>query len=330
VRRATAEVRTAEAEGNAARQRIGLDAASAYYRAGLAQIQAATTHDLVDWLDTLVAYNRSRVEEGVAAEADLIRSQLERDRVASEASMQDAELAQARAALGAYLSDSRESAPLPVVAIDDAPFSFPASASPYPSATPAGSIDRRPDVRAARERLASSNAAVAGERSMILRQLGGTIGTMQTAGTTSMIAGVSMALPLFDQNRGEVQRANAERDAAAFELAAQERTATAEIRGAYEAARILTERATLLARRDSTSFLARAEESRRIALGAYREGAVPLFQVIDAARSWADARITYYKTMAAQHQSILALLVAEGFDLYTSAPTPTSHGDPLR
>jgi cobalt-zinc-cadmium efflux system outer membrane protein len=165
---------------------------------------------------------------------------------------------------------------------------------------------------------------------MIVRQLGGTIGTMQTAGTTSMIAGVSMALPLFDQNRGEVQRANAERDAAAFELAAQERTATAEIRGAYEAARILTERATLLARRDSTSFLTRAEESRRIALGAYREGAVPLFQVIDAARSWADARITYYKTMAAQHQSILALLVSEGFDLYTTAPTPTSHGDSLR
>ena len=330
VRRATAEVRAAEADRNAARQRIGLDAATAYYRAGLARVQAATTHDLVDWLDTLVAYNRSRVEEGVAAEADLIRSQLERDRVASEASMQDAELAQARAALGTYLSDWRGSAPLPIAAIDDAPLSLPASASPSPSATPAMSIDRRPDVRAARERLASSNAAVAGERSMIVRQLGATIGTMQTAGTTSMIAGISMPLPLFDQNRGEVQRANAERDAAAFELAAQERTATAAILGAYEAARILTERATLLARRDSTSFLARAEESRRIALGAYREGAVPLFQVIDAARSWADARITYYKTMAAQHQSILALLVSEGFDLYTTAPTPTSHGDSLR
>ena len=330
VRRATAEVRATEAEGNAVRQRIGLDAAGAYYRAGLAQVQAATTHDLVDWLDTLVAYNRSRVEEGVAAEADLIRSQLERDRVASEASMQDAELAHARAAIGAYLSDTRGTELLPVVAIDDAPLSLPPSASPSPSATPALSIDRRPEVRAARERLASSNAAVSGERSMIVRQLGATIGTMQTAGTTSMIAGISMPLPLFDQNRGEVQRASAERDAAAFELAAQERTAIADLRGAYEAARILTDRATLLARRDSTSFLARAEESRRIALGAYREGAVPLFQVIDAARSWADARMTYYKTMAAQHQSVLALLVAEGVDLYTSALTPTSHGDSLR
>jgi outer membrane protein, heavy metal efflux system len=330
VKRANADVRAAEAERDALRQRIGLDAANAYYRAGLAQTQSATTHDLVNWLDTLVAYNRSRVKEGVAAEADLIRSQLERDRVASEASMQDAELAQARAALGAYLSDSGETAPLPTVAIDDGPLSLPASASLYPRATAAVSIDRRPDVRAARERVASSNAAVLGERSMIVRQLGATIGTMRAAGTTSMIAGISMPFPLFDQNRGEVQRANAERDAAAFELAAQERTATADIRGASEAARILTERATLLARRDSTSFLARAEESRRIALAAYREGAVPLFQVIDAARSWADARMTYYKTMVAQHQSILALLVAEGFDLYTGAPIPTSRGASLR
>ncbi len=165
---------------------------------------------------------------------------------------------------------------------------------------------------------------------MIVRQLGATIGTMQTAGTTSMIAGINMPLPLFDQNRGEVQRAKAECDAATFALAAQQRTAIADLRGASEAARILTERAAVLARRDSTRFLERAEESRRITLGAYREGAVPLLQVIDAARSWADARMTYYKTMVAQHQSILALLVAEGLDLYAAAPAPTSHGDSLR
>ncbi len=330
VARANADVRAAQAEANAAKQRIGLDAAAAYYRTSLAQVQAATTHDLVNWLDTLVAYNRSRVKEGVAAEVDLIRSQLERDRVASDASMQDAELAQARAALAAYLADTPGVTPLPIVEIDDAPLSLPGSASLNQSATPVGSIDRRPDVRAARERLASSNAAVAGERSMIVRQLGATIGTMQTAGTTSMIAGINMPLPLFDQNRGEVQRAKAERDAATFALAAQQRTAIADLRGASEAARILTERAAVLARRDSTRFLERAEESRRITLGAYREGAVPLLQVIDAARSWADARMTYYKTMVAQHQSILALLVAEGLDLYAAAPAPTSHGDSLR
>jgi cobalt-zinc-cadmium efflux system outer membrane protein len=335
--RASADVRAAEADAGAARQRIALDAASAYYRAALAQVQSATTHDLVGWLDTLVAYNRARVNEGVAAEADLIRSEVERDRVASEASMQDAELAQAHAALGAYASDAPGLTP--DVSVDDMPLPLRAPTPtapgllrlsgdrPLPSAA---SIDARPEVRAARERVTSSTAALAAERSMLVRQLGATIGTMQTGRTTSMIAGVSLPFPMFDQNRGEIQRANAEREVATFELAAQERTATADLRGAYAAASILTERASRLARRDSTGFLARAEESRRIALGAYREGAVPLFQVIDAARSWADARVTYYRTIVTQHQSVLSLLVAEGLDLFTTAPAPITRGDSLR
>jgi outer membrane protein TolC len=135
---------------------------------------------------------------------------------------------------------------------------------------------------------------------------------------------------VFDPNRGEIQRANAERDAAQFELDAQEREATAEVRGAYEAARILSERTTALASSDSTGFLARADESRRIALGAYREGAVPLFQVIDAARTWADARMTYYRTVFAQHQSVLTLIVAQGLDLFTTAPAVLTHGESPR
>jgi cobalt-zinc-cadmium efflux system outer membrane protein len=326
VSRANAEVRTAEADATATRLRLGLDAASAFYRVGLAQIRVETTRDLLGWLDTLVAYNRARVEEGVVAEADVIRSGLERDRAAAVAAMQEAELAQARAALGAFVGGAGARVE---VQFGDVPLPLPGVGESSANRAPP-SIDARPDVRAARERVASSKAAVASERSMVLRQLGATIGTMQTGPTTSMIAGISLPVPLFDQNRGEIQRASAEQDAATFELAAQERTATADLRGAYEAARILTAQATVLARQDSASFLARAEESRRIALGAYREGAVPLFQVIDAARAWAEARMTYYETIVAQHQSVLSVLAAEGRDLLTMFPSTTSGGDPRR
>jgi cobalt-zinc-cadmium efflux system outer membrane protein len=321
VARASADVRAAQAEGAAVRQRIGLEAAAVYYRTGVAQAEVSITRDLLGWLDTLVGYNRSRVREGVAAEADLIRSELERDRVAAEASMQAAELAQARASLASYLSDVRSGRQLPVVTLDDVPLALPALLSGDPvssGAVPVLTINGRPDVRAARERLVASNAAIAGERSMLIREVGATIGTMRTGGSTSMIAGLSLPLPLFDQNRGEIRRATAERDVAVFELAAQERMATADLQGAYEAARVLTEETLRLSRHDSTSFLARADESRRIALGAYREGAVPLYQVIDAARASAEARLTYYRALAAQHQSILALLVAEGRDLFTA------------
>lgn len=321
VARANADLRAAESDALLAKRRLALDAASAYYRVAIAQVQVTTSRDLLGWLDTLVTYNRSRVREGVAAEADLIRSELERDRVAAETAMQEAELAQSRASLAAFVSASPGTAAHLTVAVDDTPFSLPGIVT---------SIDARPDVRAARERVTASNAAVASERTMLVRQLGATIGTMQTGHMTSMIAGISLPLPVFDQNRGEIQRAAAERDAAGYELASQARAANAELQGALDAARILTERASVLVRGDSSGFLARADESRRIALGAYREGAVPLFQVIDAARAWVDARMTYYRTIAAQHQSVLSLAAAQGLDLSAALPNLTSRGASIR
>jgi outer membrane protein TolC len=74
-------------------------------------------------------------------------------------------------------------------------------------------------------------------------------------------------------------------------------------------------------------LLARADEMRRIALGAYREGAIPLIQVLDAARAWGDTRLTFYRTLYAQHQMVLALIVANGGDLFT-APLTSALGSP--
>jgi cobalt-zinc-cadmium efflux system outer membrane protein len=145
------------------------------------------------------------------------------------------------------------------------------------------------------------------------------LGTKQMAGATSMVGGFTIPLPLFDQNRGEVGRATAERDVARFELAAQERSARAELSGAMESARLLTDlTAQLQAGGGRASFLGRADETRRISLGAYREGAVPLLQVLDAARAWGDARLTYFRALYAQHESVLTLIVARGGDLYST------------
>ncbi len=311
VRVADAQVRAATDEALATRQRVALEAAHAYDRAALAQIGVATSHDLLAWLDSVVAYNRSRVEEGVTAESDLIRSELERDRAAVDATMQETDLAQARAALASFLGDPRGiGVRAMAVAIDERPMTLPTAA-----------VTDRAEVRAARERLAAATAGASVERAMVLRQLGATLGVKQTAGTNSMIAGLSLPIPLFDPNRGEIARAGAERDAAAYDLAAVERETTAEVAGAYETATLLTNRATALGGAGQSGMLARADDARRITLGAYREGAVPLLQVLDAARAWADARLAYYRLIYAQRESVLTLLVARGDDLLTSLPS---------
>src|SRR5213592_3493873 len=264
---ANAEVRAVEADAQAERHRIELDATRAFYRMARAQVALAAARDLTAWLDSVVAYNRTRVKEGVAAEADLIRSELEHDRAEADATMQEANLAQARADLSVFLGEPTAASFL--VAALDAPLTLP-DVSPT---SRAGTT--RPDIRAARERVAAAGAGVITERTNLIRQLGLTVGTKRTSGTTSLIAGVSIPFPLFDQNRGAIARAAAEREAATFDLAAQERIGRAEIVGASESARLLTERAGLLAgAARGQGYLARADEARRIALGAYREGAV--------------------------------------------------------
>ncbi len=336
---ASAEVRVADAEAMATRQRLGLDASAAYYRTVIAQVEVTTARDLVSWLDTLVAYNRVRVREGATAEADLLRSELERDRASAEQAMVTAELAHARAALSAFVSDPRTATTSPLAVVDATPYPWPSNIvkpgsinSVFTTSAPPPRIpiDARPDVRADRERVDAANAGISAERTLVLRALGATVGAMRSMGMTSVIAGISMPLPIFDRNSGRVQRATAARDAAVLDLSTRELAAAAEVRGAYEAASVLTERASALAGRDSTNFLTRADESRRIALGAYREGAMPLFQVIDAARAWSDARLTYFRTMIAQHQSILNLIVAAGLDVFASPPVLVAPGAPSR
>jgi cobalt-zinc-cadmium efflux system outer membrane protein len=328
-RRAGADLRAAEADSAAERQRVSLDAAEAFYRTALAQVAAAAARDVTTWLDSVVVYNTARAHEGLAAEADLIRAEVERDRATADAALDEADLARARADLATFLG----AAPVPpatlVVALDDAPLAL-AAAVPnpqdaLPSALTVRALEVRPDVRAAQERVAGAKAGVESEWTMIVRQLGATVGAKRSAGTTSFMFGLTLPFPLFDQNRGEIARAAAERDAATFELAGRERAVRAEVWGAYNAAQLLTERAEALARGPRT-YLALADESRRIALGAYREGAVPLMQLIDALRAWSDARTTFYRTLFAQHQSVLALLTAQGLEISVALRSDSTVG----
>lgn len=336
VARTAAEVRVARAEAERERQRVALDAAGAFYRVAMARVSAVTNNDLVAWLDSLVAYNRARAREGVAAEADLLRSSLERDRAAAEATMADADLAQASAQLASFLGAPSPSSATNVVA-GEAPLALPATLTQQlvamdttrerVSGPLTSTLSLRPDVRAARERETAAAAGISTERRLLFREAAATLGVKQMMGTNSMIAGLSLPFPLFDQNRGEVARATGERDVARYELAAQERLAYADITGTTTAARLLTDRVEALAHPGADGLLARADEMRRIALGAYREGAIPLIQVLDAARAWGDVRLTFYRTLYAQHQTVLALVVASGGDLFTT-PLPSATGSP--
>ena len=335
INRGAALVRAARADALSVRQRVALDAAGAYYAAALAEVRVSTARELAGWLDSVVEYNGNRVREGVAAEVDLVRSSLERDAVENELAMAESDLARARAALGSFLPDTRDDT-LPLPEIDSLPLAIPARPVSVLRADAAGlarsrieplsfpaTFLRQPEIRAAQERLAAATTGIASERRMLLREASVMLGVKKSAGMSSLMSGFSLPLPLFDQNRGSVLTARAERDVAENELSVAERNATADLRGAQHSAGLLTSRVAAL---NKTAYLVRANEARRITLGAYKEGGATLLQVIDAARAWRDARNSYFETLYAQHQAVIDLLVAQGIDLLASPPILSPEG----
>ncbi|MEO8563520.1 MAG: TolC family protein [bacterium] len=322
MRRADEDLRIAEAEAAQARRAVALDAARAFHRTALAQATVDAASDVETGLDSLIRYTRARVKEGSTAEGDAIRLEVERDRQGTERALSEAELAQARGALLPYLGpDSTRGDPDPRLAAVTVNADSARSFMALPSAAQLThqALTLRPDVAIARARARGAGFDVSLQRTLFIRQVGALFGTKNVSGANTMIAGLSLPIPLFDQNRGERQRAEGERTAVERELAWTERRALAEVEGAYEAARVLSQQVQRL----RNGFLARAEESRRIAVVAYREGAVPLLQVIDATRALADARVTYLRATFAQQDALLSLYGAAGLDP-VAALTPTS------
>jgi cobalt-zinc-cadmium efflux system outer membrane protein len=304
IARADEEIRAAQAELTSARWLVVLDVSRAFGRVATAQATLDTASELRRGIEELITYNQKRVSEGVAPEGDLIRVQVEGDRAALEETLARAELAAAWADLRPFLGI--ELVPRRV-SIDSA---SPGIALPDLAELTVAAETRQPEIIAARARAAGLRAEESYQHTLRLRQAGINFGTKQIGSTWSMIAGVTLPLPLFDQNRGEIARAAAERAAAERELEWTERTVVAHLQAAHERATVLRSALAILA----PDLVRRAQSSRDIALAAYREGAGTLLQVLDATRAIAETRQTLMRALLAQRESTFDVYASAGFD----------------
>ncbi|WP_295520198.1 TolC family protein [uncultured Stenotrophomonas sp.] len=241
-----------------------------------------------DNVDVAEANRRSSAEQMAAAErqvasgamAPVDRARLAVDDLAVADAARDAalDLRDARHAL-ALLLGMDESASLS--ADDDWPDATlePASSAADPQ--------QRVDLRAARSRLAAADAGVSLARSERRRDIQwGVEAEREPTDINGVTWGVSVTIPLGAPSRahGGIQRAEADRDAAALELHALQRRAWAELDQLQASA------ASAAQRRQAYEGL-QADSARRAVEGielAYRRGAASLTDLLDARRSWRD------------------------------------------
>jgi cobalt-zinc-cadmium efflux system outer membrane protein len=111
---------------------------------------------------------------------------------------------------------------------------------------------------------------------------------------------VSVPLPLFNKNQGEIARARAEKNRAALETSALRAQVITEIRAALD----LSETSRAQLDRIESVMLVQARRVREITNYSYQRGEASLLQFLDAERayndtmrSYADARAEYAKSL---------------------------------
>jgi cobalt-zinc-cadmium efflux system outer membrane protein len=259
-------------------------------------------------LDQLVIYTGTRVREGFAAESELIRVRLEQQTLIGQESATALALERAKLDLLKAMGETSF----------DVSFRL-ASPEGVNSPLMAANLEQlRTEALQKRPELIRLRARVEAERANLnLQQANAkpdwelSAGYKRTGGYNTYISYVTVPLPFFNKNRAEIGRAAALISSAEQELLAEENYIRAEIETTHRAAQNLAARLTEMQR----DFLKQADQSRDIALIAYREGAMDLYKLLETQRARNEARLLYYRTLQELQASIAELALAAGGEL---------------
>lgn len=260
-------------------------------RAAFADVAALERR--VAMLDELVKLSSDGVKFGQAlldgkqiARLDLVQLEVERERLAAKAEAARRELPWARKRLAAAVGD-------PGANFERVEFPFAELPVYDPDRTLAGIVATHPDARTAQVAVERASAAVRSAEAAVIPNV--TLATGYTRQnqnkSNDWLVGVSMPLPTWNRNQGNIRSAQAELCAARQEVGrvANELTdrAAAALR-AYQSARREAEQY----RRE---LLPRAEETYKLSVEAFRGGQFEYLRVIQAQRAVAEARLEYVR-----------------------------------
>ena len=266
-----------------------------YYDLHLAQEKRRLAGEVAASYDKSLETGRIRQKAGDISQVELSRLQIDKSRADNDARQTQAELEQAQVAL-AYLIGREGDASL-LVADDGWP---PLGDRQLKR----GDLEQRPDVAAARLRMAAAEAARDLAKAQKTRDV--TVGVqyehnMQSEPTNSYGFGVSVPLFIFHEYEGDIARAEAELTAARL---IYERTLAQAVGSADQAGSALRSAEERL-RRLETGLLGDAERVAKAAELAYQRGAMNLMDLLDARRTLRQVQLEA-ATARADHAKALA------------------------
>ncbi|MDE2925949.1 MAG: TolC family protein [Acidobacteriota bacterium] len=277
---AEADERIAEYERQLAAWRIRQNVKKAYWNALATVSDVKMLERSRKTLERLEDYHEVRVRLGATAEVDLIKVRVEVGRSALALFGAEMEVSRAKIAVLEAMGIAELSTGFELRQPDAWPVdvSWDNAAARLTAETALG---HRVEILLGRARVERARAAVELQRSLARPDVRPYVGYKRTNEFNTLVGGISIPLPVRDDNAGRIGEALAEVRRREAALRAAEASIAAEVAAAVET----VQRRSEMLRSMETGVLDRARETSRIALAAYQEGGVELLDVLDAQRA---------------------------------------------
>jgi outer membrane protein, heavy metal efflux system len=295
-----------QAEYELAQLRTVRDVKLAYWRARGAQQSRDLLRSTVENFRQIIDYNTARLQVGTIAEQDVLRVQLEGERLSITANLAALRASRAQADLIKEIGDPSMTAPALTEALDAAGVITPLSADDV--------LAQRPEMKIARASLEEARARARLQDVLARPDLTLTFGYKRTQlpdtteAANTAIAAFAVKVPLFDRNAGNRAAATAEtrRQEALLEAARLDVLADLGAASQDYAQRRTDVVATLQPMREHAGNIA------SIAQAVYVQTGGDLLRLLDAQRSRLEAELAWVEGMVDYQQSIVNLEAAEG------------------
>jgi cobalt-zinc-cadmium efflux system outer membrane protein len=248
----------------------------------------------------LVRYHETRLREGAIAEIELIKVQVEEQKLAQAIAEAHNAEEQARLALAATMGQPEVARP---VALDPA-----APEADLGMDWRGRAMERRPDHALQRARVESARAALTLAEAQKRPDVTPYVGYKRTNDFNTLIGGINIPLAVSDRNQGGIAEARARLRQEEANLRALAVRTEGEVRAALAAA----ERAKARLAQLESGLLERARESFRIACAAYQEQGTDLLFLLDAQRAQNDAALLSAQAVADYRSSVARLKTVSG------------------
>ena len=287
-----------------------------FYNLLLAQKTIKVASDNLEHYREILKVNEIRLKVGDVAEMDFVRIEVESLKVQSDQDQARAALNQARADLLLLLGWPENS--IEINAVEAWPEASPEIVMIRQDDLVQRSLERRPDMRAARVRIAQARKTLTLAQRQIIPDV--TISAFYDQDQGNQFprtggVGISIPIPLFYQQKGQISQARVGLTSTELALRQAEYDVRAEVMKASAA----WKSADAIARRFETSVVKKIETLRRSQELAYQKGAVGVLDLIDAQRSYRAIMLDYYAALANRSKAWADLLMAYGEETGNSA-----------